>query len=97
MTTDIQRRQMLAAGTGLLLATDWAWPNNRKPVAKRMTLGFTTYGMRQLKLERALRAIAEIGFDAVEIESGVGQPSQRLVHRYSGYLPVTQVMRRIVT
>jgi sugar phosphate isomerase/epimerase len=32
-----------------------------------MTLGFSTYGMKSLKTERAIEVISEIGFDAVEI------------------------------
>lgn len=34
---------------------------------RRMTLGFSTYGMKGMPLEQAIEAIAEVGFESIEI------------------------------
>jgi len=39
----------------------------KEPAQPNMTLGFSTYGMKSLKTEKALQAIAKIGFDSVEL------------------------------
>lgn len=44
-----------------------AGPLRGEPKAEHLTLGFSTYGMKTLKTEDALRLIERIGFDAVEI------------------------------
>ena len=39
----------------------------REPATDGITLGFSTYGMKALKTEEALREIQRIGYDAVEL------------------------------
>lgn len=66
----ITRRSALkwstAALFGAAIETPRAWAD-RKPITDRMTLGFSTYGMKSFTVERALEVTAEIGFEAVEI------------------------------
>jgi sugar phosphate isomerase/epimerase len=74
------RREMLAqtvAGLGaswalanLSLADEADSPPKDRPGV--CTLGFSTYGMQKLGTEQALKAIAEIGFDAVELSVRTG-------------------------
>ena len=70
MTTPLTRRT--AIQSGLLAAAGWSLaPQSlfaqKAPVTNRMTLGFSTYGMKTLPLAKALDVIAEVGFEAVEI------------------------------
>jgi sugar phosphate isomerase/epimerase len=43
------------------------------PASSRMTLGFSTYGMRGMKTEDAIMALAKIGYDAVELNVWPGR------------------------
>ncbi len=66
----LSRRSALKYGTAALLTAGLPLSParaNRKPIKDRMTLGFSTYGMKSLTTERALELTAEIGFEAVEI------------------------------
>lgn len=62
----ISRRQALATTAACLVGIRTAQAD-RKPVTGRMTLGFSTYGMKTMELEKALDVIAEIGYESVEI------------------------------
>ncbi|MEL6107116.1 MAG: sugar phosphate isomerase/epimerase family protein [Planctomycetota bacterium] len=68
MAISISRRTCLVAGLALAGAT-----TTRGAVASHsMTLGFGTYGMKSLTTESAIKAIAEIGFDSIEITVNSG-------------------------
>ena len=55
------RRQFLQALPGLAAVPALAAPS------EAMTFGFSLYGMKTLKTEPALRQLAAIGFDSVEL------------------------------
>lgn len=63
------RRQMLQQSTAM--ATAWLLTPAAVRAADQIpgscTLGFSTYGMKTLKTEEAIRQVADIGFDAIEI------------------------------
>lgn len=63
------RRDFLCATAAALLAGHTVSAGNPAAELKSMgcTLGFSTYGMKTLTTEDAVRALSEIGFDAVEI------------------------------
>ena len=65
---EITRRSFLAQSATALAAGNVANAIDDGGAPRRsMTLGFSTYGMKSLKTERAIEVISEIGFDAVEI------------------------------
>ncbi len=70
MTTLPTRRTAIQSGllaaAGFSLSPQWLFAQ-KAAVANRMTLGFSTYGMKTLSLAKALDVIAEVGFEAVEI------------------------------
>ncbi len=68
----MQRRDFLAAAVaGGWLASTTVRAQDAPPAAE-MTLGFSTYGMKTLKTERALEAIAKTGFDTAELTISQG-------------------------
>lgn len=64
---EITRRSFLAQSTAALAVGKVAKAKDDNGRQAGMTLGFSTYGMKSLKTERAIEVISEIGFDAVEI------------------------------
>ena len=71
------RRMMLHAAAGGGLATLLPFtPVRGQAVSKRqqkgLTLGFGTYGTRGMKTEAAIKLLAEIGYDAVELTATEG-------------------------
>ncbi len=66
MMTDQSRRGFLRS-VSALLAGSLAGTGRAAPATTTMTLGFSTYGMKTLKTERALQVIDECGYDAVEV------------------------------
>lgn len=65
--TALSRRSFLASGAASVLAGSHWQRAMAKKSPSRMTLGFSTYGMKSLKTEVAIEAIGEIGYDAVEL------------------------------
>jgi sugar phosphate isomerase/epimerase len=65
MSTPISRRRFLAATAALAAATPLA--NFAAPAVPPVRLGTGTYGMKSLKTADALRTIAQIGYDGVEL------------------------------
>ena len=63
MTTMISRRSCLAVG----MAAACVRPTLGTPASQTLTLGFGTYGMKELSTEKAIESISDIGFDSVEI------------------------------
>jgi sugar phosphate isomerase/epimerase len=66
------RREVLKTVTGLMagLAVAEYQPNTVLAASTEqqfMMLGFSTYGMKSLKTEEAIRLISQIGFDSIEI------------------------------
>ncbi len=79
------RREMLrwSLGTAALLAPVGVFAEEIQAAPKKpggCTLGFSTYGMKTLATERALHALAEIGYDSVEltVQSGWDADSAQL-------------------
>ncbi|MEO1527752.1 MAG: sugar phosphate isomerase/epimerase [Planctomycetota bacterium] len=68
MAATISRRTCLAAG----LAVSCTGTVHSEVPRESITLGFGTYGMKTLRTEEAVKAIAEIGFDALEITVNQG-------------------------
>ncbi|MCH8828404.1 MAG: sugar phosphate isomerase/epimerase [Planctomycetes bacterium] len=80
---EISRRQMLQSsvvwtaavgGLPLLRSADAAVPASRAVRKAEVTFGFSFYGMRALKLDRALKVCAQIGYDSVELVATKGWP-----------------------
>lgn len=66
----LSRRQILRRMAGAAAMAPWctkACLGQAAPSEGGCTLGFSTYGMPTLTTERGLQALADIGFDAVEI------------------------------
>jgi len=65
---ELTRRQFLystsAAATSL---TGINWLEAGKSAKPQLTLGFSLYGMPQLKTEQAIQAVADVGYDSVEL------------------------------
>jgi len=64
----LTRRQFLY--TASAAATSLAginWLEAGKTAKPELTLGFSLYGMPHLKTEQAIQAVAEIGYDSVEL------------------------------
>jgi len=63
------RRQFLHAVGATISAAACPFPTfGQKPESTQsMSLGFSLYGMKNLKTEEAIRTLAEIGFDSVEL------------------------------
>lgn len=67
------RRMMLHAITGSSLAAFVPYqPLHAKRRQKSLTLGFGTYGTRGMKTEAAIKLLAEIGYDTVELTATAG-------------------------
>jgi len=64
---------LTAASCSLPLA---ASPLPANPRKKRIPLGFSLYGMRNLRTDAALRTCAEIGYEAVELVLNPGWPAE---------------------
>ncbi len=63
----LTRRSFLASGAASVLALSRWQQAAAIESPSEMTLGFSTYGMKSLKTEVAIEAIARIGYDAVEL------------------------------
>lgn len=74
MSDRLDRREMLrvSAAAAVSLAVARSLRGKEPPLLTGCTLGFSTYGMKTLKTEQALRAIAEIGYDSAEITLNSG-------------------------
>ncbi len=76
-TSDPNRRQFLRsaalATVGLAVGGKAAIAPAAAATKSRMTLGFSTYGMRGMKTEDAIMALAKIGYDAVELNIWPGR------------------------
>lgn len=75
MPEPTRRSFLRASATGLALGGALATRPARADgpqTPRRITLSFGTYGMKGMKLEDALRALDEIGFDGVEIAAHPG-------------------------
>lgn len=64
MTAGLTRREFIGASLAMVGGVRLASAADNP---ERMTLGFSTYGMKTLPTERAIDVIAETGYDAVEI------------------------------
>ena len=64
--TVLNRRSFLAASAASVLSLSGRHCLAADESPSGMTLGFSTYGMKSLKTEAAVKAIAAIGYDAVE-------------------------------
>lgn len=68
----LSRRQMLATTAAALMASRSGFAAPAQASPDYCTLGFSTYGMPELKTEEAIDQLAEIGFDAVELTVRAG-------------------------
>jgi inosose dehydratase len=62
----MHRREFLSAAAVGLLSSRFAFAEKSSP-SGRMTLGYSTYGMKMLKTEQAFDEVRKIGYDAVEL------------------------------
>lgn len=104
--TALSRRSFLASGAASVLAGSHWQRAMAKKSPSRMTLGFSTYGMKSLKTEVAIEAIGEIGYDAVELTvwpdwdcapANVGAARRRRIRQLMGEksLKLTSLMEHL--
>tara|TARA_Y100001934_G_scaffold283539_1_gene404164 strand:- start:5246 stop:6184 length:939 start_codon:yes stop_codon:yes gene_type:complete len=67
MISSTNRRSFLIKSTQATVGAALVSSGSAKANAERMTFGFSTYGMKTMKTEDAIRTLDQIGYDSVEI------------------------------